>query len=75
LPIQSLHDGHTMRHTPLRLSVFIEAPRAAIDAVMASHEIVRQLVGHGWLHLFRIDPETSAIERHDHGQWAAAGGT
>ena len=75
LPIQSLHDGHTLRHTPLRLSVFIEAPRTAIDAVMAGHEIVRQLVGHGWLHLFRIDPETSAIERHDHGRWMTAVGT
>jgi uncharacterized protein YbcC (UPF0753/DUF2309 family) len=43
---------------------------------MASQEIVRQLVGHGWLHLLRIDPETSAIERHARGQWvAAAGGT
>ena len=27
LPMQSLHDGHTLRHAPLRLSVFIEAPR------------------------------------------------
>jgi uncharacterized protein YbcC (UPF0753/DUF2309 family) len=39
---------------------------------MADHEIVRQLVGNEWLHLFRIDPETSAIERHAHGQWVAA---
>ena len=72
LPMQSLHDGRTLRHTPLRLSVFIEAPRASIDTVMADHEIVRQLVGNEWLHLFRIDPETSAIERHAHGKWVAA---
>jgi uncharacterized protein len=74
LPIQSLHDGHALRHTPLRLSVFVEAPRAAIDAVMAGHEVVRQLVGNGWLHLFRIDPETNAIERHAHGKWVATAG-
>jgi len=72
LPMQSLHDGHTLRHTPLRLSVFIEAPQAAIDSVMAQHEVVRHLVGHGWLHLFRIDPETSAVEQHRHGAWVAA---
>jgi len=72
LPMQSLHDGHSLRHTPLRLSVFIEAPRPAIDAVLASHEIVRLVVGNGWLHLFRIDPETGAIEQHRHGVWAAA---
>ena len=70
LPMQSLHDGHTLRHTPLRLSVFIEAPRAAIDAVMAGHEVVRHLVGNGWLHLFRIDPQTNGVEQHRHGAWA-----
>jgi uncharacterized protein len=72
LPMQSLHDGRTLRHTPLRLSVFIEAPRAAIETVMAGHKIVRQLVGNGWLHLFRIDPQSSAVEQHRHGAWAAA---
>jgi uncharacterized protein YbcC (UPF0753/DUF2309 family) len=71
LPMQSLHDGRTLRHTPLRLSVFIEAPRAAIDTVMAGHEIVRHLVGNRWLHLFRIDPETGAVEQHRDGAWAA----
>jgi uncharacterized protein YbcC (UPF0753/DUF2309 family) len=75
LPMQSLHDGSTLRHTPLRLSVFIEAPRAAIDTVMVGHEIVRQLVGNGWLHLFRIDPETSAVEQHRQGTWAIAAGS
>ena len=74
LPMQSLHDGDVLRHTPLRLSVFIEAPRAAIDTVMSAHEIVRQLVGHGWLHLFRIDPDTSAVEQHRQGRWVAAAG-
>ena len=71
LPTQSLHDGSTLRHTPLRLSVFIEASRAAIDTVMTGHEIVRHLVGNGWLHLFRIDPETSAVEQHRQGTWVA----
>ena len=72
LPMQSLHDGHTLRHTPLRLSVFIEAPQAAIDSVMAAHEVVRHLVGNGWLHLFHIDPVSSQIEQHRDGRWQAA---
>ena len=29
LPMQSIHDGERFVHTPLRLSVFIEAPRCA----------------------------------------------
>lgn len=72
LPLQSLHDGTTLRHPPLRLSVFIEAPQAAIDAVMAAHEVVRQLVGNGWLHLFRIDPDTGDVEQRGDGAWVPA---
>ena len=73
LPLQSLHDGHTLRHTPLRLSVFIEAPQAAIDHVMSQHDVVRHLVGNGWLHLFRIDPDSAAVQQYRHGGWATAG--
>ena len=69
LPLQSLHDGRELRHTPLRLSVFIEAPRAAIDAVMAAHPVVQQLVGNGWLHLLRIEPLGSRIEAWRRGEW------
>lgn len=73
LPIQSLHDGQRLRHTPLRLSVFIEAPREAIETVMAGHEIVRQLVNHEWLHLFRIDPQGDGVEQFRQGAWRTAG--
>ena len=61
LPMQSL------RHTSLRLSVFIEAPPEAIDRVMAAHEIVRQLVDGSWLTCFawfrRAAPSFSDVER------------
>ena len=73
LPMQSLHDGTLLRHTPLRLSVFIEAPRAAIDTVMVGHELVRNLVRHEWLRLLCIDPEDGQIERWGHRGWVGAG--
>ena len=69
LPMQSLHDGHTLRHTPLRLSVFIEAPASSINQVMKQHESVRQLVSNEWLHLFRIEPDGHCIEQHQNGAW------
>ena len=69
LPTQSLHDGRTLRHTPLRLSVFIEAPRASIDAVINGHETVRHLVGNQWLHLFRIEPGGTCVEQYQKGMW------
>ncbi len=68
LALQSLHDGEPLRHTPLRLSVFIEAPHEMIDVVVERHEVVRQLVENGWLHLLRIDGEQALVER-----WTTAG--
>jgi uncharacterized protein YbcC (UPF0753/DUF2309 family) len=69
LPMQSLHDGTGWIHTPLRLSVFIEAPAAAIDAVLARHAHVRQLVENEWLHLFQIDAGTGAVHAWVKGAW------
>ena len=49
--------------------MFIEAPRAKIDAVIERHEIVRQLVDNGWLHLFRIAPDGRTWRRLRRGGW------
>jgi uncharacterized protein YbcC (UPF0753/DUF2309 family) len=61
LPWQSVHDGERLRHTPRRLSVFIEAPCDSIDAAIAAHETVRRLVDHGWLHLLAIEGGETAV--------------
>ena len=68
LPLQTLHDGTSLRHPPLRLSVFIEAPRDRLDAVIAEHAVVRNLVANSWLHLLRIESVDGAVER-----WTADG--
>lgn len=64
LPMQSLHDGQQWQHTPLRLSVFIEAPHAAIDSILAKHAVVRQLVENQWLHLFQMDVGGTQSDAH-----------
>ncbi|AKU93672.1 hypothetical protein AKJ09_00336 [Labilithrix luteola] len=61
LSIQSLHDGERWVHPPLRLSVFIEAPRSAIDRLLEKHPHVGALVDNEWLHLFQLDTETRAV--------------
>jgi len=66
LPMQSVHDGRRWVHTPLRLSVFIEAPRDAMDAVLRKHDHIRALVTNGWLDLLQIDAGEGAI--HAYGQ-------
>lgn len=64
LPWQSLHDGCKFVHEPVRLSVFIEAPRSAIDAVIVKHEAVRQLTDNQWLHLFSIENDGNSYFRY-----------
>lgn len=70
---QSLHDGARWRHEPLRLTVVIDAPAEAIARVIARHAVVRQLVDHDWLHLWRF-AEGGAFERYARGHWLAASG-
>ncbi len=64
LPVQSVHDGDGLVHEPLRLSVLVEAPVAAINAVIESHEGLRQLVDNGWVHLFAIGSEGAIAHRY-----------
>jgi uncharacterized protein YbcC (UPF0753/DUF2309 family) len=52
LPWQAVHDGESLAHEPLRLSVMIEAPREEILKVLERHPQVRELFDNGWLHLF-----------------------
>jgi uncharacterized protein len=66
LPLQSLHDGKRWVHEPLRMTVCIEAPCEAIDAVIEKHAAVRELVANAWLHLFQIAPDGGLH------QWRAA---
>jgi len=54
LPLQSVHDGRQFIHEPLRLNVIIEAPLGAINAVIARHPTVRDMVDHRWVHLFAL---------------------
>lgn len=72
LPMQSLHNGERWMHEALRLSVFIEAPREAIDAMIEKHAVVRQLVTNGWLHLFRLDGDAALVEQRSEAGWKAA---
>jgi len=64
LPLQSLHDGTRLRHEPLRLSVFVEASRADISAILAKQPGVLELIQNGWVHLFAIEEAGKKFYRH-----------
>jgi uncharacterized protein YbcC (UPF0753/DUF2309 family) len=72
LPMQSIHDGENWVHVPLRLSVFIEAPRAEIDRIIGRHAVVKNLVDNEWLFLFHIEPAGTTVSRYrPGGAWEA----
>lgn len=72
LPLQSVHDGEKLMHEPRRLSVVIEAPTEAMNAIIDKHDGVRDLLDNGWLHLFQMDGAGRIAQRYDGGlQWSA----
>jgi len=64
LPWQSVHDGERFVHEPLRLNVVIEAPMEAMNAVIAKHAMVRELVDNGWLHLWALGADGTVSHRY-----------
>jgi uncharacterized protein YbcC (UPF0753/DUF2309 family) len=72
LSLQSLHDGERWVHAPLRLAVFIEASRAAIDGILQKHPKVSELVDNEWLHLFQLDATERTVSARRSGEWKPA---
>jgi uncharacterized protein YbcC (UPF0753/DUF2309 family) len=70
LPLQSLHDGKQWMHQPLRLSVYLAAPREAIKSIVDKHEMVRELIDNDWLYLFQLDEESNQVVRLYRGEWS-----
>ena len=73
LPCQAVHDGSSLVHEPLRLTVMIEAPQEAIGAVLAKHPNVAALFDNGWLHLFALDHGAVAARYRPGGMWEQVG--
>lgn len=64
LPWQSVHDGETLVHDPLRLTVLIEAPLEAMTEVLRKQDGVRDLFDNGWLHLMAIGADGNVHARY-----------
>ena len=61
LPWQSVSNGLRLQHEPLRLTVLVEAPRSAVETILARHAGVRDLVTNGWITL--VVREGDSFER------------
>lgn len=58
LALQSVTNGDSMYHEPLRLLVAIEAPRERILAIIEKQAMLKQLCDNEWIHLLAIDHDT-----------------
>jgi uncharacterized protein YbcC (UPF0753/DUF2309 family) len=65
LPWQSVHEGESYAHDPLRLSVCIQAPREAMSDILKRHDSVRALFDNRWLHLFALDEHGQMVARYE----------
>jgi uncharacterized protein YbcC (UPF0753/DUF2309 family) len=64
LPWQSVHDGTRFVHEPLRLNVCIQAPIEQMNRILEKHANVRQLLDHGWLHLYAIEDDGRRLSKY-----------
>ena len=58
LPWESLYNADNQPyHSPLRLTVVIQAPKERVNAILSKHEGLRSLVANEWIYLIIMDPE------------------
>ena len=61
---QSVHDGEKLRHDPLRLSVYVAAPKEAVSEILERHPQIRALFDNRWLHLFTLADTGEVTDRY-----------
>ena len=61
---QTMMNGETPYHEPMRLLTIIEAPRASIEKLIGRHEVLQHLYHNEWVHLVALDPEDGALYRY-----------
>lgn len=59
LPWQAVHDGTRLTHEPLRLTVMLDAPTSAINAILDRHTQVTAPLDNGCLHLLALNGDGS----------------
>lgn len=69
LPIQSIHDGYNWRHQPLRLSVYIAAPKEFIAKNIENHQTLQSLVNNEWLFIIQYDHAHTSFSRYKNASW------
>lgn len=69
LPLQSLHDGQSWVHQPLRLTAVIAAPKEALQQIVQKHVLLQDLLHKDWVYLCHWDEKSRGLEQYDRGMW------
>jgi uncharacterized protein len=65
LPAQTVFNGRTPYHDPMRLLTVIEAPRDRIGAIINRHLLLQQLFHQKWVGLVALDPRDGMFYHYD----------
>lgn len=75
LPMQSIHDGATHQHEPIRLNVVVNAPKDAITNILEKHPEVQELFDNRWMFLFALADNGRISYRYcGNGKWGTLEG-
>jgi uncharacterized protein YbcC (UPF0753/DUF2309 family) len=69
LPWQSVSDGVTLLHEPMRLLAVVEAPLDRIDAIVDRNPILQRLFGNDWVSLVARDNPGESWQRWTRTGW------
>jgi len=64
-PLQTVNNGDTHYHEPMRLLAVIEQTPSVISSVIQKHSILQQLFHNQWLNLVALDPHTFEFHRYN----------
>ena len=67
---QTVMNGNTPYHEPMRLLTVVAAPRERLDKLIARHEVLQHYYHKEWVHLIALDPEKQVWYRYrPNGEW------
>jgi len=64
-PLQTVNDGDTHYHEPMRLLAIIEQMPSVLSSTIQKHSILQQLFHNQWLNLVALDPHTFEFHRYN----------
>jgi uncharacterized protein YbcC (UPF0753/DUF2309 family) len=64
-PLQTVNNGDTHYHEPMRLLAIIEHTPSVISSIIQKHSILQQLFHNQWLNLVALDPHSFEFHRYN----------